>query len=109
MDVTADQVLEEVIAVEPAPSLPQLGDPRPNLVGLGADGDGARGDEVGGRDQLIAGKRPVRLLAGGAPRELPASPEQNVSGCRASDGGGHSNGNKPTDFECFAHLKLPFL
>jgi hypothetical protein len=27
VDVAADQVLEEVLAVEPAPPLPQLGDP----------------------------------------------------------------------------------
>jgi hypothetical protein len=40
-DITAGQVLEEVIAVEPAPSLPELGDPRPHSAGRSADSDGA--------------------------------------------------------------------
>ncbi len=47
VDVTAHEVLEEVVAVEPTPPLPQLGDPRPDLIGRGANADGTGRHEIG--------------------------------------------------------------
>ena len=46
VDIAARKVLEKVVAVEPAPPLPKLGDPWPDLVGRGANSDGAACDEV---------------------------------------------------------------
>jgi hypothetical protein len=69
VDVAADQVLEEVVAIEPTPPLPQLGDPRPYLIGRRMNGDGAGCGEVGDRDQLIASERLVELLVGRPPLE----------------------------------------
>jgi len=84
--VAADQILEEVVAVEPAPSLPQLRDPRPYLVGRGANGDGAGCGEAGVRDQAIAGEGLIGLLAGRAPPEMPGPRKENVRGRCASNG-----------------------
>ena len=39
VDVASDQVLDEVIAVEPAPSLSELGDPRPDVASRRPDRD----------------------------------------------------------------------
>lgn len=71
MDVAADQVFEEVVAVEPAPTLSQLGDPWPDLVAGGANGDGPGCREIGVRDQGMARERLVGLLVGRAPAEIP--------------------------------------
>jgi hypothetical protein len=69
VDVAAGQVLEKVVAVEPTPPLPQLGDPRPDLVARRTNGDRAGCGEVGERDQLIAWERLVELLVGRSPPE----------------------------------------
>ena len=83
VDIAAGQVFQEVIAVEPASGLPQLGDPRPDPVRRGAHGERARGGQIGPRDELIAGERLGELLGGGAPSQLPAPAEEQPGGSRA--------------------------
>jgi len=85
VDVAADQVLQEVVAVEPAPALPQLGDSRPHLVGQGADRDDAGRSEIGAGDEIIAGKGLAGLLAGRAPPKMPGPDHEDVGGRRTSD------------------------
>jgi hypothetical protein len=89
VDVAAHQVLEEVVAVEPTPPLPQLGDPRPDLIGGGANGDGASRGEVGVRDEVIAGEALVELLLGRSPPEIPGPGQKDVAGDHANGGCPH--------------------
>src|ERR1039457_3502673 len=86
-DVTADQVLECVIAIEAAPPLPELGDPRPDLICRGVDGDGTGCHQVGGRDQVIAGQGGAGFFIGRTPAELPRPAYQDVGSRRAADDG----------------------
>jgi hypothetical protein len=87
VDMAADQVFEEVVAVEPAAPLPQLGDPRPYLTGRSAHGDGAGCYEVWIGDQVIAGQGLAGLLTGRAPPQLPTSGQEDAGGRRASKSG----------------------
>jgi hypothetical protein len=86
VDVAADQVLQEVVAVEPAPALPELDDPRPYLCCWGADGDGSGCREVGVRDEVIAGKRLAVFPVGCAPPQLPGPAKEDVDGHRTGSG-----------------------
>ena len=58
VDVAAEEVLEPVVAVEPATPLTELGDPRPDVRGVRADGDGPRRHHVSLRKQGVAGQIP---------------------------------------------------
>ena len=80
VNVTADQVLQKVVAVETAAPLPQLSDPGPYLASRRADGDGAGRGEVRGADQIIAGQHLAALPGCRAPPELPAPGHQNPGG-----------------------------
>ena len=100
VDVAADQVLQHVVAVEAAPPLPELGDPGPDLLGRGANGDGAGGDQVGVGDEVITGEGPVGLLVGRAPPQLSWPDGQDV-GCHGS------NGDDARDISTSHSLLLP--
>jgi hypothetical protein len=65
--VTADEVLQPVVAVETAASLPELHQPRPDLGGRRMDGDRVRPDEAGPGDELVTGPGGLVFLVGGAP------------------------------------------
>jgi hypothetical protein len=85
VDVTADQVFEKVVAVESAASLPQLGDPRPYVIGRGANGDGAGCGEIGIFDEVIAGEGLGELVLCRAPAEMSGPSNEDVGGGRASN------------------------
>ena len=80
VDVAAEEVLEPVVAVEPATPLTELGDPRPDVRGVRADGDGPRRHHVSLRKQGVAGEIRYGLAACpgagrlGDPRDHRASP-----------------------------------
>jgi len=78
VDVAADQVFEEVVAVEPAAPLSKLGDPRPDLAGRGSNGDCPGCGDVGVLDQIIAGKLLLEFLVRRAPPELPPPRKEGV-------------------------------
>src|SRR5436190_1588902 len=86
VDAAADQVLHEVVAVEPATALPELDDPRPYLARRGPDGDGAGCGEVRVCDEVIAGKRLAGFPAGCAPPQLPGPAQQDVESRRTGKG-----------------------
>ena len=67
MDVAAYEILQEVIAVEAAASLAELGDPRPDTVGCGPDRDPSGRCHVRAGHQLITGKGQAHLIVGGTP------------------------------------------
>jgi len=105
VDVAADQVLQRVVAVEAAPALSELGDPGPDLLGRGTNGDGPRGREVGVGDEVIAGEGPVGLLVGRAPPKLPWPGKAGVGGRRASNG--DDAHDISTSHRCFSLLCPP--
>src|SRR5450755_664678 len=86
-DIAADQVLQEVVTVEPAPPLPDLHDPRPYLAGRGPDGDGAGGSEISFGDEVVAGQRLAGFLAGGTPSKLAEPAEEHIGSHRAARDG----------------------
>jgi hypothetical protein len=56
VEVAADASLEQVVAVTASPVLiAHLGEPGPDPLGRGVDGDGLGGVELGGGDEVIAG------------------------------------------------------
>lgn len=86
VDVAAHEVLEAVIAIEPATPLPKLGEPWPDLVHRCADGDGPGRGEIGSHDEVIPGERVIELIVSRTPSELPLPPQQHVSErCTADD------------------------
>jgi hypothetical protein len=80
VDLAAHEVLESVVAVEAAPPLPQLRDPRPYGGDGSRDGHGTRRADVRSSHELVAGERHPQLLVGCAPSQ-PRPP-------RAPDGHG---------------------
>jgi hypothetical protein len=67
VDVAAHEVLKKIVAVETATALPQLGNPRPDLLGRGANSDRAGCDEIRAWDEVISREGLVRFLVGRAP------------------------------------------
>jgi hypothetical protein len=80
VDVATDEVLDEVVAVEATPPLPQLGDPRPHVLGRSANGDRTRRAEVGVRDQVIADEWVGELPFCGAPAKLSRPRHDRIRG-----------------------------
>src|SRR6266545_4435714 len=77
------------------PPLPQLGDPRPDLIGGGANGDGTRRGEVGVRDEVIAGEGPAELRLGRSPPEMPGPDKEDIGGGRANGSYPHVSASHP--------------
>jgi len=53
--ITANEILEEVVAVETAPPPAKLGDPRPYFVGRGANSDRSSRREISVCNEILAG------------------------------------------------------
>jgi hypothetical protein len=73
VNVASEEVFEEVVAVEATAALSQLGDPRPDRVGVGVNRDRAGGGQVRSGDEFVAEERRLDLLVGGAPPQGPRS------------------------------------
>ena len=84
MDVAADQILEDVVAVEATPPLSQLSDPRPYLVRSRVYGDRPGCCQVTPGDKVVTRERRLGLLSGGSPAKKPRLHQTHV-GRRSTD------------------------
>jgi hypothetical protein len=75
LDPAPNQVLEELIGVEAAASLSQLGDPRPDGVGRGVHRDCVQELPAWTRHERVARKRAAHLFIGGPPSHAAAAVE----------------------------------
>ena len=83
-------VVDPVVAIPAGPSIPELHQPRPDLLGRGRDGDRSGGaGRVG--DEVVAGHGAADLLIRGPPAVLPGLGKepigaQNGQGSERADG-----------------------
>lgn len=82
VDPEASQVLERVVAVEPAAVRPDLGEPGPKRLRRRIDRDGSGVAGVSVRDQLVAGQHRPLLCLGCTPAVVPGLPPPRVGGTR---------------------------
>src|SRR5438105_3973370 len=82
-NVEPGKVLDPVVAVETAPSLTHLRDPRPHIYRRPADGDRPRGGQVGVYEQLVARQGRRDLLRRCVPVQMPPTTYRRA---QASDG-----------------------
>jgi hypothetical protein len=89
VDPATHEVLERVIAVEAAPTLPDLNEPRPDLLGWRVDRDRSRVAELRHWHEPVTRKGLGRLLICGAPPVVPAAqdrcPDHTQRDLRSSD------------------------
>src|SRR5437588_7271815 len=71
VDITAHEILEHVVTVEAAPTLSELGDPRPDIVCSSVNSDCPSRHEIRARHEVIARHRARDLLIRCTPPELP--------------------------------------
>jgi hypothetical protein len=83
VDITADEVLQEVVAVEASPPLTKLSDPRPDDVRAAANGDRPRRGDVRVADQVVARLRGGNLFIGRTPPKKARATSSALS-CRSS-------------------------
>src|SRR5438874_5035082 len=72
-NVEPGEVLEPVVAVETAPSLTHLRDPRPHICRRSADGDRPCRGQVGVYQQLVARQGRGDFLRRGVPLQMPTT------------------------------------
>lgn len=73
-----EQLVEPVVAVKAAASIPHLCEPRPNVFGLRVDGDGSGGNLLRGLDEAVAWQRPRHFAWRSAPMDMPRAYERQV-------------------------------
>ena len=78
--VAAHGVLEKIVAVEAAAALPELGDPRPDVVRPAVHGDRPCRREISSAEEVITRQRRGNLVVGRAPPELPGTQREPVDG-----------------------------
>jgi hypothetical protein len=83
--VTADQVLQPVVAVQASASLPKLNQPGPDLGGGRLDGDRVCPHEAGPVDELVAGPGGLMFLVGGAPLVDPRPDHDDIDPTHEQD------------------------
>jgi hypothetical protein len=83
----AEASLQGVVAVEAgAAAVAGLGQPGPDPLGRGVDGDGVGGVQHGVGDEVVAGQGPGDFLIGGAPVLVPAASRgQHSQGATGQD------------------------
>lgn len=69
----AAEVVEEIVALPAGPQTAHLDEPRPDGVWWSADSDRSSGDELGVREELVAGEIANYLRRCGPPAEMAAS------------------------------------
>jgi hypothetical protein len=78
--IAPDKVFEPGVAVEPAPRLPNLDEPRPHVGDPCLDRDSMRGFVLRVRQELITGQQLAALIIGCPPLEVAGAHQERITG-----------------------------